>query len=310
MKQLIQRVPLPISGVALGMAALGNLLQSYSEVLRLLCGGLAALFLLLLILKAVLCPDRIVQDLKDPVIAGVAATFPMSLMLLSVYVKPYIGTAALVVWYIALAMHICLILYVSLHFVAKFVLTNMVPSFFIVYAGIVVGSVTAPAYQLQALGNILFWVGFLPYLAILVAVTYRYIKLPKLPNPAKPLLCIYTAPMSLCVAGYVQSVSPKSATFLLVIFIAALCLYAFALIWSLCCIRLPFYPSYASFTFPFVISAIAAKMTLGAMAKLGQPLPWLEPLVLAMTVVAAVWTCYTYLRFILFLTEGHKPTSQ
>lgn len=306
MKQLIQRVPLPISGVALGMAALGNLIQSYSEALRLLCGGLAALFLLLLILKAALFPSRIIQDLKDPVIAGVSATFPMSLMLLSVYSKPYIGGAALGIWYIALAMHVCLILYVSLHFVAKFTLTNMVPSFFIVYAGIVVGSVTAPAYQLSALGNVLFWIGFVPYLAMLILVTYRYIKVPKLPDPAKPLLCIYTAPMSLCVAGYVQSVSPKSAAFLLVIFVAALCLYAFALIWSLHCIRLPFFPSYASFTFPFVISAIAAKMTMGTMAKLGQPLPWLEPVVLVMTVVAAALTCFTYLRFVLFLAVKPK----
>ena len=31
MKNVIKRVPVPLCGVMLGMAALGNLLQSYSE---------------------------------------------------------------------------------------------------------------------------------------------------------------------------------------------------------------------------------------------------------------------------------------
>ncbi len=31
MKEMIKRVPIPLCGVMLGMVALGNLLQSYSE---------------------------------------------------------------------------------------------------------------------------------------------------------------------------------------------------------------------------------------------------------------------------------------
>ena len=34
---MIKKIPLPATGVMLGMAALGNLLQSYSEGVRLLC---------------------------------------------------------------------------------------------------------------------------------------------------------------------------------------------------------------------------------------------------------------------------------
>ena len=43
----IKKIPVPICGVALGCAALGNLLQSYSETLRMVCGVVSALFLLL-----------------------------------------------------------------------------------------------------------------------------------------------------------------------------------------------------------------------------------------------------------------------
>ena len=48
MKDMIKKVPVPLCGVMLGFAALGNLLQSYGEGIRSVCGIVAA-FLLILI---------------------------------------------------------------------------------------------------------------------------------------------------------------------------------------------------------------------------------------------------------------------
>ena len=81
MKKWCQRIPLPLSGVMLGMAALGNLLQSTSEVLRTICGWLAFGMLVLLLLRLVFCPDQMKADMKNPVLAGISGTFPMGLML-------------------------------------------------------------------------------------------------------------------------------------------------------------------------------------------------------------------------------------
>ena len=47
MKDVIKKVPIPICGVMLGAAALGNLLQSYSEGIRYVCGVFAAFLLIL-----------------------------------------------------------------------------------------------------------------------------------------------------------------------------------------------------------------------------------------------------------------------
>ena len=44
MKKMIQKVPIPLCGVMLGFAALGNLLQSYGEGIRYVCGGIATFF--------------------------------------------------------------------------------------------------------------------------------------------------------------------------------------------------------------------------------------------------------------------------
>ena len=261
MKDVIKKVPVPLCGVMLGTAALGNLLQSYSEGVRYVCGVVAGLLLVLVLLKWILFPKMVKEDLGNPIMASVAGTFPMALMLLSVYVKPFIGQAAFYIWILAILLHVALIIYFTVKFVVKLQMPKVFASYYIVYVGIAVASITAPAYEQLKIGAAAFWFGFVCLLALLVLVTIRYVKYPNVPDPAKPLICIYAAPMSLCIAGYVQSVTPKSAGFLLGMFVVACVLYVFALVKAIGFLKMPFFPSYASFTFPFVISAIASKQT-------------------------------------------------
>ncbi|WP_199674787.1 MULTISPECIES: hypothetical protein [unclassified Pyramidobacter] len=131
-------------------------------------------------------------------------------------------------------------------------------------------------------------------------VTKRYQTLP-VPEPAMPLICVYAAPTSLCVAGYVQSIMPKSFAMLAFLLALALLTYVFALVRSFSMLKLPFYPSYAAFTFPFVISAIAFKQGASCAAKLGRALPLAPYLVPAATLIAVVFVVYTYFRFMKFI---------
>ena len=41
MRDIIKKVPIPTAGVALGLAALGNLLQPYAEIAHIACGALS-----------------------------------------------------------------------------------------------------------------------------------------------------------------------------------------------------------------------------------------------------------------------------
>ncbi|WP_349772664.1 hypothetical protein [Lacrimispora xylanisolvens] len=66
MRDLIKRVPVPMSGVMLGCAALGNLLQSYSESIRYVFGIISFLLLMLLVLKITMYPSDVKEDLKNP----------------------------------------------------------------------------------------------------------------------------------------------------------------------------------------------------------------------------------------------------
>lgn len=301
MKKIIQKVPVPLCGVMLGLAALGNLLQSYGEGIRYACGIIAALLLVLILLKLVLFPKMIKEDLQNPIMASVSATFPMALMLLSTYVKPWIGAVAKYIWLFAIILHLILIIYFTIKFIIKLQIPKVFASYFIVYVGIVVAAVTAPAFEAISIGTAAFWFGFATLLLLLVLVTIRYIKFKQIPEPAQPLICIYAAPTSLCVAGYVQSITPKSKGFLLTMLVLASILYVFALIKAIGYLKLKFYPSFAAFTFPFVISAIATKQTMACLANMKQPMPFLQYIVLIETIIAVIFVIYTFIRYMQFL---------
>lgn len=297
MKQTIKKVSIPLCGVMLGTAALGNLLQSYSEGIRSICGIFAGFLLVLILLKLIMFPEAVKEDMGNPIMASVSGTFSMGLMIMSTYVKPFIGQAAYYIWIFAIVLHVLLIIYFTVKFIIRLQMPKVFASYYIVYVGIAVAAITAPAYDKLAIGSVTFWFGFVTLILLLLLVTYRYVKIKEVPDPAKPLICIYAAPTSLCIAGYVQSVAPKSYGFLLTMFIVATVIYIFALVKAIGYLKMPFFPSYAAFTFPFVISAIASKQTMACLANMGHPIPLLQYVVLIETVVAVVLVAYTYIRF-------------
>lgn len=306
MKNIIQKVPLPICGVMLGFATLGNLLQSYGENIRYACGILACFLLILVLLKLILFPHMIIADMKNPIMASVAATFPMALMLLSTYIKPWIGNVARFIWFFAILLHIILIIWFTVKFILKVQMPKVFASYYIVYVGIAAAAVTAPAYNALSIGTAAFWFGFITLILLFILITVRYVKYKEVPEPAKPLICIYAAPTSLCIAGYVQSVTPKSRGFLLAMLIAATILYVFALIKAIGYLKLKFYPSYSAFTFPFAVSAVAVKQTMACLANMGHPIPWLSYIVLIETIIAVVFLLYTFIRYMQFLFTSAK----
>lgn len=306
---MIKKLPLPIAGVMLGFAALGNLLQSYSESIRLLCGLISLILGLLLIFKVIAYPSLIKEDMNNPITAGVSATFPMAIMLLSTYAKPFIGQSSIFIWYFGIILHITLIVYFTIKFIFNFNIKKVFPTHFIVYVGLAVSSVSAPIFEKIFIGTLAFWFAFIMCMILLVIVTYRYIKHNEIPNPAKPLFCIYAAPVSLCLAGYIQSVQTKSLLMVGFLAILSLIIYVLVVFNLVKYLKMPFFPSYSAFTFPFVISAIGMKMTMAYLTKAGHTVTFLKYLVLIQTVIATILVIYTLFRYILFLfpeKENHS----
>ena len=267
---MIKNIPIPTAGVMLGLAALGNLLAPYSMIVKIICGILSALLGALLFAKIIKYPKLVHADLKgNPVLGSVFATFFMATMQLCTYVAPVLPVLSKAVWCIAVAAHIILFICFSKNFVMNLEMKNVFPTYFIAYVGIVVGAVTSPVFNCIQLGIYIFYFGFAAYMLLLLLVTYRYIKMPPQEAAVKPLICIYTAPMSLSLAGYFAVIPEKSFLMITVMQICAQLLFFFILSLMPKLLRLPFYPSYAAFTFPFVITAIALKQSLAYYASMG-----------------------------------------
>lgn len=104
----------------------------------------------------------VLRELSDPIGLSVAATYPMAVMLISVYLKADIGDVAQLFWFTGIALHILCIAFFTSRYIAKFDWENVHASWFIVYVGIVVASVTAPAFNFEAsVGTVAFWFGFI-----------------------------------------------------------------------------------------------------------------------------------------------------
>lgn len=309
MGQIIKKVPIPMTGLMLGLAALGNLVQSYGELYRNILGGISFVLLLLILVKIFVEPNSLKEGLNNPVVASVIPTLSMGIMILSTYIKPYFPSIAYGVWIIGLVMHIILIAYFTKKYIVNFSIKKVFPSWFIVYVGIVVGSVTGPAYGQATIGKYLFWFGLISYLILLPIVIYRVIKIKEIPEPALPTVAIFAAPASLCLAGYMNSFESKNIIVLWFLVVLSLAMLCAVLLYMPKLLKLPFYPSYSAYTFPFVISGIGIKLTNGFLTKTGNVVAWIKPIVHLEEAIATILVLYVLIKYVQFLLSSPKSTT-
>lgn len=298
----VRSVPIPIAGLALGVVALGNLLRPWGEAIHTVCGILGALLVALLLTRLAASPRGLADDLRNPIFGSVSATLFMTLMQLATYLAPLSRVAALVLWWVAVVAHAVLICWFTALALANFKLADVYPTYFICYVGIVVGSVTSPSVGMQPVGRALFFFGFACYAVMFVLVTLRYVRHPQVPEPARPLICVYAAPMSLSLAGYLATHATPSLPFVVVLEVLAQILLVVVLTRLPGLLRLPFYPSYAAMTFPFVITATALAGSLSALREAGVAVSGgLDVLLAAEIVLASVMVCYVLVRYLMYL---------
>ena len=306
---LIKKIPLPISGLMLALAAAGNLVQSYGEIYRNILGLISAVILFLLLAKMIIYPSTVKEELKNPVVASVFPTLTMGTMLLATYIRPFSLNISLGIWILGILVHILLIFKFTINYLVKLDMKQVFPSWFIVYVGIVVASVTAPAFEMKALGRILFWFGLISYFFLLPIVIKR-VRTSKLPEPALPTLAIFAAPVALCLAGYMNSFESKNMILVIALVLISQFSYIFVLTRLPRLLQSKFYPSFSGFTFPLVITAMSIKLTNGFLAKTQNPISILKYIVRFEEVLAILIVLYVLVRYIQFLVvPAKKKTS-
>jgi len=330
-KKFFKQIPIGICGLALGLAALGNVLiadnnftytnpigDGFPEpvprqailqgatIFRYILGVLSLICLLLFIGRLIADFKHVSAELKTPVPLSTLPTATMAMMLLAALIAPHASTFAIIVWFVAIALQLAIMVL----FIWRFViglrkiekglrLKNVFPSWFIQAVGIVTASVTAGLmnplfdFNLLIIGQIAFWMGFVLYFPTLVFVIARMAKVRIFQEPAKKTIAIFAAPTSLMVVGYFQAfqmLPPRIAGmpvrapgvfgpntvpaaygnlyFFYFLMLMAVITYVFVLVKMISLLRIRYYPSYSAFTFPLVISALAFRITANVLTAL------------------------------------------
>lgn len=260
--KFLQKLPIPISGLALGLVALGNLMkQEHWLVWGNFTGCLGIILLSLVLAKIIFAAKTVVTALKDPVVASVAPTFSMAWMVTATYLLQW-GLPLNFLkffWLIGFVLHWGLLCYFTWAFVikVKLSLNQVYPSWYIVYIGLGIIPITGNAFYPQ-LTHLLFYPILIAYLGMLPFVLYRAFFGSPLKKPQLPLNTIIAAPTSLCLTGYLKTFSGVNEVLMVSLLSLAQILYLGTLIFLVVrALRVPFYPSYSAFTFPLVISATA-----------------------------------------------------
>lgn len=258
LKSFFERVPVPLSGVMLSFAAFGNFIRAFSEPVWILCEIFAGILFLILIGKAIVDTEGIRSALLSPVGAGIICTFSMGTLFFSVSVKAVSPRLGQLLWLAAVILHFSFLINYTVRILKNPSWKKLYTVSFLAYVGIAAAAATSPAFGYQRFGSYLLIFAVTAMVILFPLNIYRY-RTTSSPEPLRPLICIFAAPLSLCLVAYLQVAEKKSAAVVAVAAALTVGLYIFALIQALrFIVNGRFYPSFSAFTFPFINTAIAA----------------------------------------------------
>ena len=298
-------VPIPICGLALGMASLDRYLSQNHDNYVSIFAFISAVLIILFSLRVLTGLKGFRKDLESPILFGVLPTYCMTVMILSTYVNGYSESIALFMWSSALLLCFVMKPFFIRRFILKFDMKNVFPSWFVMFIGHVIGAVTSAAMGYTEIGRILFWIGAAAYALLLPVILYRVIKVKGIPEPAIPNTAILSAPPNLLLVGYLTSYG-SSANDVMIGALAVLGIisYVTVLAYMPFMMKRKFYPSYAAFTFPLVISMVSMSMIESFYDLQDSVFHAFRSFSVAVTVIVVV---YVLLRYVIFLFGSMRP---
>lgn len=205
---IIKNLPLAITGLILAILSLGKIYTDHSGIFFII----GSILIFLVLLKLVLHFDAFNKELNNLIALSTFGTFSMALMLFSTYLKtlfmPLSESIALGIWILGIIIHLSIIVLFTKNYVLRnFNIENVFATWWIVYIGITMAAITAPAFGLSQYGFVFFGIGFILMIPTLILVSYRYLKFTAIEDKNKPFICIYAAILSILIVGYVNALN-------------------------------------------------------------------------------------------------------
>ena len=299
------RLPIPSGCVALGLIGLGTLLGAYSRLFLFLLGAPSLVIQIGVLLKL---PGRggLKRLYADRISLSTFAGTSMAMMQTAAPLRTvlHLRIAALY-WGAGLLLHLVLMVAFSVKLLReRTALADVRGSWLLVYVGIAAAAISAPAFSGVIVGRILLIPAALGAV-VLLPLIYRADRHDPILQAQRPLFCITAAPISIWLVGYLSSAQRPSESLVLVLLILSQLLYLPALLRFFQTFRGLFAPSFAAFSFPFVIVATACKKA-AAFLTFTAPMRLLIQVEIASALVFCAFTVWKYCRF---LSAGEKAAA-
>nr|WP_165212321.1 MULTISPECIES: C4-dicarboxylate ABC transporter [unclassified Streptococcus] len=291
-----------LTGLLLGLTALANLILKF--VNQLAAQGLLFLSLgLWLLLTAYLCLEK--QDCQKQLTSLLAAsTFPtyFMAMMLAPLILPLAKPYLLSIWAVGLFGHLVFLAIFSIRAKRQATWEQVYPGWFVIYVGPAAASITARAVGQLLLGQMIFYLTFLAYLVLMIALLYRLSQWP-LGEQELPNMAIMAAPSSLLLLAFLQLHPFGQPVFLTLLLLLSQGFYWGTFLYLVCHIKTWFAPSFSAFTFPSVSTATALKLSLTRL-RLSQN--WFIGLSTFEISLATVIVVYVTLAYCLYLLRSRN----
>lgn len=308
MKSILKKLPIPISGLMLGLASLGNLLVDYNKNLRYISFSISFAIFLLLLLKLVIYPTDFKEGFNNPSIAGIMGTSAMYISTLSTYAIALSKNLAIGLLFLGIILHIFIIILFTKKYILNFNITNIVPSTFVVYIGIALNSVFLSNFSKNKIGLAVFLFSFIAYLILMPLIYYRIFIVKKLPDILLPTITIISAPSSLITMGYLSSFNEKNTTVVYLLTGLVLVNLAIGLYTIVKNINKNFVPTFSAFTFPIVITTVALNV-LNKFFSNGNINLRLDSLITTLFILSSFLVAFVLFKYIIFVFFNKKSSS-
>lgn len=301
--------PSPAAGLALGSSSIGLTWHAFFPHNTLwavyVTTWFAVLLLIPIILKYIINPTILINDMRHPVVGSVVPTITMTLMILSHGLGLFSTMPGMVLWWIGLVLHALFLISFIIARLANFKLSDMVPSWFVPPTGIAVACITIPEGALYTtIGQIVCIIGIILYIIMIPTMIFRLVLGEIVPVGIRPTIAVLAATPALLVASMI-TVFPHPDIILLLCFQGVALLLALATyVMLIHLLRLPFSPSFSAFTFPLVICG-GASMKLTDWANTNIPgfhhheiMSYIANIQLWIATIMFIYITVRYLRFI------------
>ncbi|MDU1538618.1 MAG: TDT family transporter [Paeniclostridium sordellii] len=257
----LENLHIGISGTCLAFITLSNCwLIKDIGYLKPIAITIAIIMLSLMLMRVIRFPKVMLKELRDPVTGTFYPTMGMVTWLVSGFFYPQFPTVCSALWLGAVVYHYAIVVYYTIIRIKEKNFNNIMPTCFIIYTGMITGSVASKGMGgiIPPIANFMLMFGFIFYTLLLPVVLYIVFKSEILDDKKLPTVGIICSPAPLGIVG-ILTIDPNPNIYMLTwLIITGLILLVVVYGYILKLFKEGFKPTYAAFTFPLAIATLAA----------------------------------------------------